>query len=86
MYVIVYDAIVLNFILTIKNPNERDEKLLPVMVWIPGGGFRGGHGGISVYGPHYLLDEDVVIVSMNYRIGIFGTKFLIFCNNQVCDR
>lgn len=45
------------------------------MVWIAGGGYSSGQGGLSLYGPHYLLDKDVVVVSFNYRIGIFG-KFI----------
>lgn len=51
---------------------ERQNKLLPVMVWIPGGGFSSGHGGLSLYGPHYLLDKDIIMVSFNYRVGSFG--------------
>lgn len=42
------------------------------MVWIPGGGFSSGHGGMRLYGPKYLMDKDVVVVTMNYRIGILG--------------
>lgn len=45
------------------------------MVWIPGGGFSSGHGGSSLYGPQYLLDKDVVLVTINYRIGILGTPY-----------
>uniref|UniRef100_A0A2S2QI72 Carboxylic ester hydrolase n=1 Tax=Sipha flava TaxID=143950 RepID=A0A2S2QI72_9HEMI len=47
-------------------------KNLPVMVWIPGGGFSSGHGGMRLYGPKYLMDKDVVLVTINYRIGILG--------------
>ncbi|CAH1724878.1 unnamed protein product [Aphis gossypii] len=53
--------------------NKKDQNdLLPVMVWIPGGGFSSGHGGFSLYGPQYLLDKDVVVASFNYRIGPLG--------------
>lgn len=48
------------------------------MVWIPGGGFSSGHGGLSLYGPQYLLDKEVVLVSMNYRQGPLG-KLLEYC-------
>ncbi|KAF0738975.1 Carboxylic ester hydrolase, partial [Aphis craccivora] len=54
----------------VNKKNEND--LLPVMVWIPGGGFSSGHGGFSLYGPQYLLDKDVVVASFNYRIGPLG--------------
>lgn len=45
------------------------------MVWIPGGGFiRGdGNGEKGLYGPKYLLDREIVLVTMNYRVGPFGS-------------
>lgn len=46
------------------------------MVWIPGGGFTSGHGGMRLYGPKYLMDKDVVLVTINYRIGILGGDIL----------
>lgn len=42
------------------------------MVWIHGGGWITGHGGISLYGPGYLLEHDVVLVIGNYRLGALG--------------
>ncbi|XP_060845477.1 uncharacterized protein LOC132925065 [Rhopalosiphum padi] len=52
--------------------HKKKNDLLPVMVWIPGGGFSSGHGGMSLYGPQYLLDKDVVVASFNYRVGPLG--------------
>jgi len=43
---------------------------LDVMVWFHGGGFVSGAG--SFYGPQHLLDEDVVLVTVNYRLGPIG--------------
>ncbi|KAI9554676.1 hypothetical protein GHT06_019952 [Daphnia sinensis] len=50
------------------------ENPLPVMVWIHGGGFTTGSGGSETdfYGPGYILDRDVVLVTLNYRLGSFG--------------
>lgn len=45
---------------------------LPVMFWIHGGGFLAGNGGPGVFGPEYFMDKDVVFVSFNYRLGLFG--------------
>ncbi|CAG7834680.1 unnamed protein product [Allacma fusca] len=45
-------------------------ELLPVMVFIHGGGFLTGSA--SGYGEQYFMDEDIVLVSMNYRLGILG--------------
>jgi len=41
------------------------------MVWIHGGGFVTGVGD-GFLGPGYLLDRDVILVSINYRLGVFG--------------
>lgn len=42
------------------------------MVWIFGGGFEAGFASYDLYGPDYLLEKDVVVVSFNYRLGIWG--------------
>jgi len=47
-----------------------------VMFWIAGGGYFAGTGGISLYGPQYLLDKDIVLVTLNYRLGILGILFM----------
>ena len=43
---------------------------LDVMVWFHGGGFVSGAG--SFYGPEHLLDEDIILVTVNYRLGPIG--------------
>ncbi|CAK9797864.1 BCHE [Anthophora quadrimaculata] len=43
-----------------------------VMVYIYGGGFTTGWSFPGVYGPDYLLEEDVIVVVFNYRVDIFG--------------
>ncbi|KAK3920647.1 Esterase FE4, partial [Frankliniella fusca] len=40
------------------------------MVYVHGGGFLTGSG--WMYGPEFLLDRDVVLVSFNYRLGALG--------------
>jgi carboxylesterase type B len=42
------------------------------MVFIHGGGFSVGSGTSELYGPDYLLNEDVVVVTINYRLGALG--------------
>ena len=44
----------------------------PVMVWIHGGGFQFGSSDSEMFGPERLLEEDVVLVSLNYRLGPLG--------------
>ncbi|KAL1513312.1 hypothetical protein ABEB36_002734 [Hypothenemus hampei] len=45
---------------------------LSVMVWIHGGAFTGGDSSYDSYAPDFLLDENVVFVSFNYRLGVLG--------------
>ena len=45
----------------------------PVMVWIHGGGFIQGSSSVSLYDGARLADEgDVVVVTINYRLGALG--------------
>ena len=44
--------------------------LLPVIIWIHGGYFM--YGGAKLYGSQYLMDKDVVLVTINYRVGPLG--------------
>ena len=46
------------------------ESKLPVMVWIHGGAFE--HGASNDFRPDYFMDEDVILVTINYRLGTFG--------------
>nr|ARN17876.1 carboxylesterase 9 [Cephus cinctus] len=45
---------------------------LPVMFWLHGGSFNFGNGDSDVYGPDYLIENGVVLVSINYRLGPIG--------------
>lgn len=42
----------------------------PVLVWIYGGGFISGNSGY--YGPDFFMQQNVVMVTINYRFGAFG--------------
>ena len=52
---------------------------LPAMVWIHGGGYCIGTGNSNVYGPSRLMDTDIVLISLNHRLGALGKsrKYLI---------
>jgi para-nitrobenzyl esterase len=50
-----------------------DEKRRPVMVWLHGGGFEAGSGSSMLYdGTNLARRGDVVVVTINHRLGIFG--------------
>jgi para-nitrobenzyl esterase len=49
---------------------RSEEHLRPVMVWIHGGGLTTGES--DDYIPTKLVDEDTVVVSINYRLGVLG--------------
>ena len=59
--------------------SQKKDELRPVMVWIHGGAFiwGSGNGQDDLYGPHYLLDRDIVLVTFNYRLGPFGKSLNI---------
>jgi para-nitrobenzyl esterase len=50
---------------------EKAEKL-PVIVWIHGGGYFGGTGAQPLYDGTNLTKRGVIVVTINYRLGIFG--------------
>ncbi|KAI5749797.1 hypothetical protein M8J76_010240 [Diaphorina citri] len=51
-------------------PTANNQLLLDVIVYIHGGAFTYGAG--RWYEPHYLMDRNVVFVTINYRLGPFG--------------
>ncbi len=53
-------------------PAAKVKGKLPVMVWIYGGGFVGGTTSEPRQDGEHLTRKGVLVVSMNYRLGIFG--------------
>jgi para-nitrobenzyl esterase len=49
-----------------------DDAGRPVMVWIHGGGFLTGTGAIPWYDGSHLAERGAVVVTINYRLGVFG--------------
>ena len=51
---------------------ERADEKRPVMVWIYGGAFLEGSTAVGVYDGTEFAMNGVVLVSMNYRVGLLG--------------
>lgn len=59
--------------LNIWTPSQKPVQPMPVMVWLHGGGFIIGQGSYTREdGQRLAARKDVVVVSINYRLGIFG--------------
>jgi para-nitrobenzyl esterase len=58
--------------LSIWTPAKSREQKLPVMMWIPGGGFTQESGSIPLYWGDKLATRGVIVVTINYRVGILG--------------
>ena len=62
------DCLYLNVWTPAKTPTEK----LPVMVWIYGGAFTTGSGSDPRFNGVNLTKQGVIVVTINYRVGMFG--------------
>jgi para-nitrobenzyl esterase len=62
------DCLTLNVWTPAKSARDR----LPVMVWVHGGGFQAGGSSEPRQDGETLAKKGVVVVSINYRMGVFG--------------
>ncbi|XP_060533368.1 juvenile hormone esterase-like [Cylas formicarius] len=56
----------------VYKPAREIPERLPVLVWIYGGAFILGSGSYKAYGPDALVNEGIIVVAFNYRLGLFG--------------
>src|ERR1700722_13353673 len=66
------DCLTLNVWAPARPSKGKLPRKLPVMVWIYGGGFVGGTTSEPRQDGEHLTRKGVLVVSMNYRLGIFG--------------
>jgi len=67
------DCLVLN----VYTPALKDGRRRPVMVWLHGGGFSSGSGsGRIIDGTRLALAHDVVVVTINHRLNVFGYTYV----------
>src|SRR5205823_8310627 len=62
------DCLTLNVWTAAKSATEKR----PVMVWIHGGAFTRGSGSTPTYDGERLASKGAVLVTVNYRLGVFG--------------
>jgi para-nitrobenzyl esterase len=58
--------------LNVWTPAKASSDRLPVMYWIYGGGYIMGSGSVPAYDGAGLASKGVVVVSVNYRLGMLG--------------
>lgn len=58
--------------LNVWTPHTASSARLPVVVFIHGGAFTEGAGGIAIYDGTNLAATGLVLVTINYRLGVFG--------------
>jgi para-nitrobenzyl esterase len=72
--------------LNVWTPSVRDNAKRPVMVWLHGGGFASGSGAARVYEGNRLAEKgDVVVVTVNHRLNIFGYLCLAEFSEEFAD-
>jgi para-nitrobenzyl esterase len=72
--------------LNVWTPELRDGGKRPVMVWFHGGGFTSGNGSSNAYDGVRLANRgDVVVVTVNHRLNIFGYTYLGDYGDQFAD-
>ncbi|MDP5140933.1 MAG: carboxylesterase family protein, partial [Spirosomaceae bacterium] len=58
--------------LNVWTPAKRNTKNLPVLVYFYGGGFSAGDGSEPRYDGEAMAKKGMVVVTCNYRLGVFG--------------
>ena len=58
--------------LNVWTPAKSDKERLPVLVYFYGGGFVAGDGSEPRYDGESMAAKGVVVVTVNYRLGVFG--------------
>ena len=58
--------------LNVMTPQWPPKDPLPVMLWIHGGGNNGGTASSTLYKDGTLYEHGIVLVTVNYRLGILG--------------
>ncbi|XP_049800076.1 juvenile hormone esterase-like [Schistocerca nitens] len=63
--------------LNVYTPAVKGERGFPIIVYIHGGGYTSGHAGSEWVNPQYFMLKDVVVVTVAYRLGVFGSRHFL---------
>ncbi|KAI4493117.1 hypothetical protein M0802_009667 [Mischocyttarus mexicanus] len=58
--------------LNVYTPRNEFSAKLSVMVWIHGGSFYMGSGNDDMYKPDYIIRNDIILITINFRLGCLG--------------
>ncbi|CAD6236387.1 GSCOCT00008155001.2-RA-CDS [Cotesia congregata] len=58
--------------INVYTPDLNKDAKRAVMVWFHPGGFNAGSGDDDIYGPDFLVEKDVILVTFNFRLGAVG--------------
>jgi para-nitrobenzyl esterase len=70
-------------VLNVLTPGLKGKR--PTMVYIHGGGYTGGSGIIALAADAFPREEDVVLVSVNHRLNVFGFTYLGGISEKFAD-
>jgi len=74
------DCLVLN----VWTPSTTGGSKRPIMVWLHGGGFTSGSGGFICYsGQELARKHDVVVVTVNHRLTVFGYLYFAGIGGEI---
>lgn len=50
----------------------NETKKLPVLFYFHGGFFSSGSGDDKGFGPDFMIEREIILVTINYRLGMLG--------------
>ncbi|XP_076300653.1 esterase E4 [Lasioglossum baleicum] len=66
------DCLYLNIFLPVLSEKQERTEKLPVLVFVHGGKYMFGSGDSQTWSPEHMMDQNVVLVTINYRLNIMG--------------
>lgn len=68
--------------LNVYTPDLNQDAKRAVMVFIHPGGFNAGSGNDDIFGPDFIIEQDVILVTFNHRLGATGELILCFIHSH----